>query len=161
MGFWYCFHFLIVVGTLCAEGSASGFKLKVLSSSFVCLFVFLSLSLCMHDHFLIFPIDACSSHGRKVKKQKNEAEEKGASSLNFPEVISARVRGACNSWGRYSKMVACLFAPLWSEAAITIITDISRIWRPVSFCPPWFPQALCKMLQELIHSCLSCVWRMN
>lgn len=80
-------------------------------------------------------------------------EENSASSLNPPEVSSAGGGGACNYEG-VQRWLPTSLHPCDKKQQSVIRARILTVGRLGDFCPPWLPQAVCRLLQEQVHGCL-------
>ena len=95
----------------------------------------------------------------KGEKDKNDSVGwKGFWSLNILEFTSVR-EGAHNSGGRYNKWLPPLFLYLCDQKQQSAVrAQTPDVCGQGPFRHPWLLQAVCKLLQECVHSCLPCGW---
>ena len=95
------------------------------------------------------------SGSQKRKKREMKGRERGTIPLNSLEVTSASEQGGCKMEGEVKQE--------WMPSSLHLMIRNSNQWPehrcPVfggqgSHCPPWFPQAVCRLLQEHVHRCL-------
>lgn len=127
---------------------------------------FQKLAFNMHSHFLISsvykPVFECPSlyclPPERVKP-KTEGEKKGCQLFKSPGITSIRREGSSNiGGGGMLTMIPVSLHLCDQKLQSAVRAQIPNILRTGSFFLCRLLQALCKLLQEFMHSCLSCTY---
>lgn len=101
-----------------------------------------------------------SSSG-KDKKRKNEGGREGRTPvLEIPWKSLQPERKELEQLREVHQGCAHFFvctSVSWKQQS-AVRTQMPGTWQPGPFCPPWFPHAVCRLLQEHVHSCLPHGW---